>query len=654
MSRGALVAAALVALALAALPAPALGQCPSWKPVVTWNTYLGGGTLPGGGTSTTRTTDKLQGLAVNDKGEVFVTGQTNSVGFPSGTELPATSSAQDAFVARFSADGTRLEWVRVFGGVKDEAGMRVALGNSGEVYVVGTTRSSELLTASGAAKTVLTHQGDADGKDAFLAQLSATGELNWFMFLGGSGEDEGLGLAVSPDNKVYVIGRTTSDLTGLGTRYGVRGDGFDAFVIQVDVSNSTSPRPVWTRLLGSQDDFFGFEADDAAYSVVATADAILVGGIAGSIMLGVSDTVVREKFHRGDDDGFVAKLNPTDSSVVWLTNVGYGNGSTEVHDVLVRSDGGLVTVGATTSTGFITPTSEDDSDLFVLRLDSEGRDAGVKRRFIGRGDDGVGHATLDMRDNLFIVGLVGSAGLALNGFDNAFEPSTDGFVMMLDGALNTRWASYVGGSASSPEWVTALAIDSRGQLTLGGFSSASTSFFSTNAGYERSPRGGDDAFVLRVVMDTTEPVTGSVEAGVTPRGRITATWNGFSDPETSIARYEWAIRTAGGVVRDFQPVDGTTATASELLPQVGTPYFVTVRATNGAGCSAEKSSPEVVLTSPPDSEPDEGPDGTPSGSPLQSPLGWGCGSTGTGGGAEGALALMALTLLVVRRARLLA
>ncbi len=640
--RGALVAAALVPLALVALPAPALGQCPSWKPAVTWNTYLGGGTLPGGGVSTTRTTDKLEGLAVNDKGEVFVTGQTNSVAFPSGTELPALSSAQDAFVARFSADGTRLDWVRVFGGVKDEAGMRVALGNAGEVYVVGTTQSSELLTASGAAKTVLTHQGDADGKDAFLAQLSATGELNWFMFLGGGGEDEGLGLAVSPDNKVYVIGRSTSDLMGLGTRYGTRGDGFDAFVIKVDVSNPTSPKPVWTHLLGSKDDFFGLDADDAAYSVVATVDAVFVGGIAGSIMLDVSDTVVREKFHRGYDDGFVAKLNPADASVVWLTNVGYGTGSTEVHDLLVRADGGLVTVGTTTSKGFITPTSDEGSDLFVFRLDAEGRDAGVKRRFIALGDEGVGHATLDTRDNLFIGGQVGSAGLALNGFDNSFEPSTDGFVMMLDGELNTRWASYVGGSASSPEWVKGLAIDSQGRLTLGGYSSASTSFFSTNVGYERSPRGGDDGFVLRVAMDTTEPVTGSVEAGFTDRGRITASWNGFSDPETLIARYEWAIRTAGGVVRDFQPVEGTTATASEFLPQVGTPYFVTVRATNGAGCSVEKNSPEVVLTSPPESD-----------SPIQSPLGWGCGSTGADG-RVGALALTVLALVVVRRARLLA
>lgn len=641
MLRGALVAAALVSIALAVLPAPALGQCPSWKPVVTWNTYLGGGTLPGGGVSTTRTTDKLQGLTVNGRGEVFVTGQTNAVGFPSGTELPALSSAQDAFVARFNSDGTRLDWVRVFGGVKDESGMRVALGNSGEVYVVGTTQSSELLLASGAAKTVLTHQGDADGKDAFLAQLSATGELNWFMFLGGDAEEEGLGLAVSPDNKVYVIGSTTSDLTGLGTRYGVRGTGTDAFVIQVDVSNPTSPKPMWTRLLGSKSSLLGFSADDAAYSVVATADAIFVGGIAGSIMLDVSDTVVREKFHNGDDDGFVVKLNPTNSSVVWLTNVGYGDGSTKVHDLLVRSDGGLVTVGATTSSGFITPSSEEGSDLFVFRLDAEGRDADMKRRFIGRGDDWVGHATLDTQDNLFIGGQVGSAGFALNGFDNAFEPSTDGFVMMLDGTLNTRWTSYVGGNASSPEWVTGLAIDSQGRLTLGGYSSASTSFFSANVGYERSPRGGEDGFVLRVAMDTTEPVTGSVEAGVTDRGRITATWNGFSDPETLIARYEWAIRTAGGVVRDFQPVEGTTATANDFLPQVGTPYVVTVRATNGAGCSVEMSSPEVVLTSPPDLDPS-----------LQSPLGWGCGSTGADG--EGALALTVLALVVVRRARLLA
>jgi hypothetical protein len=648
------VVAVLVPLLFAVLPAPARGQsCPTWKPAVTWNTYLGGGTQPDGNVSLSNRTDELEGIAVNAQGEVFVTGRTNSVAFPSTTGLPATGSGGsgfDAFVAKFSADGTRLEWVRVFGGTEDDSGARVVLGSSGEVYVVGTTQSSELLAASGAGKTVLTHQGSANGKDAFLAKLTASGELSWFMFLGGGETDEGLGVDVGPDNTVYVVGRSNSALSTLGTKYGQRGDAYDGFIVKVDVADPLTPKPVWTRLLGSEDTRFGFDADDAAYTVLATQDGVYVGGIAGSIMLDVASTAVREEFHRGDDDGFVAKLNPADSTVVWLTNLGYGNGTTEVRDLLARSDGGFVAVGNTDSSDFITATSGSGRDVFVFQLDADGRDINVKRRLSGAGDDAVeGHAAIDSQDNIFLGGQTGSAGFAANGFDD-FEPSTDGFVMMLDRELNTRWASYVGGNSSNPEWVRGVAVDSQGRLSLSGSSaSAANGFFKRDVGYDRSPNGGSDGFVFRVVLDSTAPtLTGTVTASATAQGRITASWDEFSEPESFIARYEWAISSSDGfMVRGFEPVEGRTATDTNFLPVVGTPYYVTVRATNGAGCAATaRSSTDVVLTSPPEPNPD--PDGG-DGSEVLSPLGWGC-STG-GGSPVGLLSVLALAVLMSRRAR---
>ena len=635
------MAAALVPLVLAVLPAEAQQQpCPGWKPAVTWNTYLGGGTLPDGGVSTTNSTDELEGVATNALGEVFVTGRANSVAFPSTTGLPATGatgSGYDALVAKFSADGTRMEWVRVFGGLEDESGLRVALATSGDVYVVGTTESSVLVQASGASRTVLSHQG---GKDAFLAKLTAAGELSWFMFLGSGADDEGLGLDVSPDDKtVYVVGRSKAALENLGTRYGTRGDSVDGFIVKVDVSDPLVPKPMWNRILGSTDTRFGFDADDSAYAVVARENAVFVGGIVGSIMLDVPSAAVRQEFHRGDDDGFVAKLNALDASFLWFTNVGHGNGTTSIRDILVQSSGGIAAVGTTDSPDFITRNTAQGRDAFVFLLDAEGNDRNKRRRLIGSGDEQLeGHAALDSMNNIVIGGRTGSGAFASQGFDNFFEESTDGFVMMLDGVdLSTRWASYVGGVSSTPEEVRGVAIDSQGRLTLSGYSSAGpANFFRRDVGAERSPRGGVDGFIFRVVLDPTAPLKGTVTAGLS-QGRITASWEGFSEPESFIDRYEWAIRDSNGViVQDFAPVEGTTATADRFTPQLQRPYFVKVRATNVAGCTSEEAeSTEVVSTSPPV-------DGGNDDEPL-SPLGWGCGSTG-GGSALGVLALTALTL----------
>ena len=68
---------------------------------------------------------------------------------------------------------------------------------------------------------------------------------------------------------------------------------------------------------------------------------------------------------------------------------------------------------------------------------------------------------------------------------------------------------------------------------------------------------------------------------------ISANWAGsFTDPQSGIAGYEWAIGTAAGgtTIQGYTSVGtATSATTSGLSLTSGTKYYVTVRATNGAG-----------------------------------------------------------------------
>ncbi len=105
--------------------------------------------------------------------------------------------------------------------------------------------------------------------------------------------------------------------------------------------------------------------------------------------------------------------------------------------------------------------------------------------------------------------------------------------------------------------------------------------------------------------DPSPPVPGSVSDGLGPdlvvqldTTTISANWSGFSDPESGIAKYEWAIGSSPGGI-DVQPfVDigsATSATASGLLLQVGRTCYVTVRATNSEGLVVTASSDGVSI-----------------------------------------------------------
>ena len=79
---------------------------------------------------------------------------------------------------------------------------------------------------------------------------------------------------------------------------------------------------------------------------------------------------------------------------------------------------------------------------------------------------------------------------------------------------------------------------------------------------------------------------------------ISGNWSGFADPESGIAKYEWAIGSSPGGT-DVQPFvnvgSATSATASGLSLQVGRTYYLTVQATNAEGLATTVSSDGVFI-----------------------------------------------------------
>jgi len=167
-------------------------------------TYLGGSGDEGGETHF---------LVLDKQDRIYVTGETTSSNFPvtAGTYQQRYGGAGDSFVSILSADGSRLIASTFLGGTGIETGEGIEVahraGAPDAVVLSMNITSTNLTATAGAFQT--SNQG---GADAGLAVLSPDlVSLRYLSYIGGSAEDAGRALAISPDgSNIYIGGHTLS------------------------------------------------------------------------------------------------------------------------------------------------------------------------------------------------------------------------------------------------------------------------------------------------------------------------------------------------------------------------------------------------------------------------------------------------------------
>jgi hypothetical protein len=108
--------------------------------------------------------DVVRGLDVAGD-SIYVSGETFSENFPNvATPLVGASGGSEAFVARFGPDG--LEYSTRFGGTDDDFAASVGVAPNGDVYVLGTTYSTDFPTVNP------TRSLPGGANDLFLARLA--------------------------------------------------------------------------------------------------------------------------------------------------------------------------------------------------------------------------------------------------------------------------------------------------------------------------------------------------------------------------------------------------------------------------------------------------------------------------------------------------
>jgi hypothetical protein len=164
------------------------------------------------------------GLAVDDSGNAYITGFTNSDDFPvvvgpSGEYKGGSTHEYDSFVAKVNSDGTGLVYSGYIGGTDDDWAIDIALDWMGNAFVVGATESDEDEEFPVFLRPDTTYNGPDDSTstingDAFVAMVAEDGSyLHYCGYIGGTDHDYGHGIAVDNEGYVYVIGGTSSDVS---------------------------------------------------------------------------------------------------------------------------------------------------------------------------------------------------------------------------------------------------------------------------------------------------------------------------------------------------------------------------------------------------------------------------------------------------------
>jgi hypothetical protein len=312
------------------------------------------------------------GIAVDAAGNAYVTGDTNAADFPTTpgafqTTNAAVQGGATGFITKLNGTGTALIYSTFLGGTHGDAGESIAVDAAGNAYVTGVAGSTDFPTTPGAFQT--TFRGP--GGDGFVAKLNPTGTaLAYSSYLSGGGAgDIGKGIAVDAAGNAYVTGQTNSadfPTTPGAFQTTFRG-GSDAFVVEV---NPTGAALVYATYLGGSGN-----QDGQGVALDSAGNAYVTGETSSAdfpITPGAFQTT-----NRGIYNGYVAKLNPMGSALVYNTYLG-GTGQDAGLGIAVDAAGNAYVTGDTNAADFPTTpgafqtTHGGGYDAFVAKIAFQG------------------------------------------------------------------------------------------------------------------------------------------------------------------------------------------------------------------------------------------------------------------------------------------
>ena len=242
-------------------------------------------------------------IGIDDSNNIYLSGQTRS------TE----NGDADLLLAKYNSSGT-IQWQRSLSGIQFDSGESIAVGGSGNSYVVGATQSD-----------------GAGNSDIVVAKYNASGDIQWQRNLGETASDYATSVAIDGSENVYVGAFGSS--VGAGSN--------DLIIAKYDTGGNIQ----WQRTLGG----VGSESDPA---IEVTDSGVYITSNTTSL---------------GGNNLLIAKYN-TSGTIQWQRTLG-GAGIDIGRGITSDNLGNIYVIGTTNSTEASGP---GGTDILLVKYNSIG------------------------------------------------------------------------------------------------------------------------------------------------------------------------------------------------------------------------------------------------------------------------------------------
>lgn len=417
----------------------------------------------------TPNTDEVRSFALDVNGSLYVTSYSN---FP---YLGGGGVYYDTVVSFMNLPSFETK----LGGTGYDSAWDMAMDDLGNIYVTGTTASTNFPSTTGVYDT--TANG---GNDVFITKLNETGVVQWSTYLGGSGVDMGYGIALDSSG-IYLTGSTQS--TNFPTTVGAyqtsdSGSSHEGFITKLSLDGTTITYSTYMDMEGE-------------HIVIDSSGNAYVTGEAFSDLTTTSN-VVQSTFG-GNQDAAVLKLNSGGTGVLFATFLG-GAGNEFAESIAVDSDANVYVTGYTYSTDFPTYNALNSSnnggaDIFLTKLNSTGTGYNFSTYLGGSGDDAGLDLMVDSSANIYLVGSTAddltNLGTTNDAYDSTINGNTDAFIMNISVTPSVVYSSFFGGSGNDLPY--GMAMDNTEAIYIAGLTSSSDLPMSGTGQYSSSSTSSD-------------------------------------------------------------------------------------------------------------------------------------------------------------------
>lgn len=386
----------------------------------------------------------------------------------------------DIGITKFSADGTTNIWSTYLGGADNEFPHSIVAGSDGDLWVYGSTGSSDFPISTGAYEaaysggtpTTITAISFNNGTDIFVSRIDKDGDvLKGSTFVGGSAND-GINtngntrfnygdhargaIIVQDSTRAYIASCSQSlDFPTTLSAYQSSSNGAQEgviFSLNADCSNLDAAT------------YIGGTSAEGVYSLVLNSDnSITACGGTASGDFPIPSSGWQNSYSGGQTDGFLVRMDNDLSTLEAGTFIGTPDYD-QAYFVDTDTDEEVYITGQSLGNIPVTaaPYSNPGSHQFVIKF-SRDLDAVVYSTVFGSGGSNIDVSPtaflVDVCENVYVSGWGGSTntaggntfGLPLTA--DAFQNSTDGsdfyFTVFRRDMIGLEYATYYGGGTSA-------------------------------------------------------------------------------------------------------------------------------------------------------------------------------------------------------------